>query len=162
MSKGIPAPSFYELRPQIQDVNVRSEPHVVSQVIAVVIGIFIDDHVVAIPEPAVAEGNVKVGDAEIETAEPEATGTAAAQMPAVIGTEAAGKVSVLPGMIEMIVGIVAAGVVADPFAVGMNVWSIGMSAFIDIVWRPGVGHFYRSGTVGGRSSAADIMVLRER
>jgi len=46
--------------------------------------------------------------------EPEAVGAAAFEPPGMARAEAATEASVLPGMIEMIMGIVAARVVADP------------------------------------------------
>jgi hypothetical protein len=55
-------------------------------------------------------------------------------------------------MIDVIVGIVLAGVMADPFAVGVDVRGVGMAGFVDIVSifdgmsiSPG-----RCGTVGRR------------
>jgi hypothetical protein len=38
----------------------------------------------------------------------------------------------------MIVGIIAAGVVADPFAVGVNVRRFGVALFIGIFWSWGL------------------------
>jgi len=44
----------------------------------------------------------------------------------------------LPGMIEVIVRIVAAGIVADPLAVGADVMSVGMAGLVGHRWqRPG-------------------------
>jgi len=51
-------------------------------------------------------------------------------MPTMLRPEAAGEVSVLPGMIETIVGIIAASVVSHPFAIGVNVRGIGMTRLI--------------------------------
>ena len=94
------------------------------------VGIFIDDDVVAVPEPVAAEADVIGSDAEIEATEPEAVGTAPREMPDVAASEAAGKASVFPGMIEVVMGIVAAGVMADPFAIGMNVRRVRMSGLV--------------------------------
>ncbi len=44
--------------------------------------------------------------------------------------ETAGEVSMLPGTVEMVVGIVAAGIVSDPLAVGVGVRDIGMSGLV--------------------------------
>ena len=68
----------------------------------------------------------------------------------------------LPGMIEVIVGITPASFVADPFAVGVNVRSIWMSTLVNVVFRRRVWRSYRCGTVSGRMSTAAFMVLRER
>jgi hypothetical protein len=81
-----------------------------------VVRIVIDNDIVAVPQPVVAEADVIRGNAEIEAAEPESVRTAATEMPNVTATEAAGKASVLPGMIEVVVRIIGAGVVANPLA----------------------------------------------
>lgn len=153
-----------QLRSEIQHVDVGSEPHVVGQVIAVVVWIFVDNDVVAIPKPVVAESEVIGSNAEIEASEPEAVGAAAAEMPAVVAAESAGKASVLPGMIDVVVEIVAARIVADPLAVGVDVGSIGMSGFVVemTVLLNRVRSAHGRGTVGGNvSTAADSTMLRE-
>src|SRR5882724_10212858 len=84
-------------------------------------------------------------------------------MPDMAAAESAGKVAVLPGVIEVIVGIAAAGVMADPLVVGVNVGSVGMSSFViemAVVLRwMRCAHGRR--TMGGDVSSA-FMVLRER
>ena len=119
-----------ELGSQVLNVDVGTEPDIVGEIPAVVVGIFVDDDVVAVPEPVVAVGEVECADAEIETAEPEAVGTASGEMPDVTAAEAAGEVAVFPGMIKMHAGIVATGVVADPFAVRVNVRGIGVTSLV--------------------------------
>lgn len=112
------------------DVYISPEPDVVGQVPAIVVGIFVNHDIVAIPEPVVAVAEVEGGYAETKTAEPEQVRAAAAEMPHMAAAEAAGEVPMLPGMIEMIVNVAPAGVVADPFAVVMNVGSIGMPRLV--------------------------------
>ena len=97
------------------------------------VGIFVDDDVVAIPEPVVAEAEIVRRDAEIEAAEPEAAGTASREMPDVAAAEASGEVTVFPGMVEVIVNVVVAGPVADPFPVRVDVRCVGMSDFVVVV-----------------------------
>jgi hypothetical protein len=41
----------------------------------------------------------------------------------------------LPGMIEMIVRIIGARIVADPLIVGVYVRSVGMAVFVYVFWR---------------------------
>jgi hypothetical protein len=72
-------------------VNVRSETHVVGQVPSIVIGIFIDHHLVAVPQPVGAEADVHRGNAEVKTIEPEPAGTAAGQPPPVTFAKSAGE-----------------------------------------------------------------------
>ena len=44
--------------------------------------------------------------------------------------DTAGEASVFPGMIDMVVGIVTAGFMTDPFIVGVNVGSFRMSRLV--------------------------------
>ena len=158
-------PNPCRLRSEIQNVDVSAEPYVVGEVVAVVVGIFVDHDVVTIPKPVVAESDVEGRDAEIESAEPETTRAAACEVPAVLRAEATSKVSMLPGMIEVVVGIAAACVVADPFSVGVNVRSIRMTGLIVEVpglWC-GMRRSHRRGTVSGDvSTAADVVMLCKR
>lgn len=94
------------------------------------IGIVIDDDVIAVPEPIIAEGDIYRGYAEIEATEPESTGATSRQVPDVASTKATCEAPVLPGMIEVVVRIVAPGVVADPLAVGMDVRCVGVPALV--------------------------------
>jgi len=150
---------------QILHVDVGSQAHVVGQVPAIVIGIFVDDDVVAAPVPAIAKANIVRSYAEIEAAEPEAAGTAASEMPNVPATESASEASVLKGMVEMIVRIVTSGVVANPFSVGMDVGRVRMTNLIVemavLLGRMrrahGRGTVRRNMSTGGRASA----MLRE-
>jgi hypothetical protein len=145
---------------QIHHVDVYAEADVVCQVPADVVGIFVDDDVVAIPEPAVAKADVVRSDAEIEAAEPEAAGTASGQMPYVAGAETAGKVAVLPRMIEVVVGIVGTGIVADPFAVGVNVGGVGMAFVVVEMSRGLMGSMHWCRTVSWNIVfPADVVVL---
>ena len=87
-------------------MHVGAESHVVGEISAFVVGVFVDHDLVAVPEPVVAETDVIRSYAEIKATEPEAVGTASREMPDVAAAEAAGEASVLPGMIEIVVGIV--------------------------------------------------------
>src|ERR1700689_3647714 len=98
-------------------MHIRSESNVVGQVPALVIRIVIDDHIVRIPQPAVAEANVIGRHAEVEAAEPEASRSAAGQPPAMIRPKAARKMPMLKRMVQVIVRIVLARVVAYPVIV---------------------------------------------
>ena len=125
--------------------------------------IFVNDDVVAVPEPIAAEANVIRGYAEIEAAEPETVGTASGEMSDVAAAEAAGKASVLPGMIEVVVRVVAARVMANPFAVRMDVRRVGMSGLVVEVRSRRHRMFNRSRPMGGDvpDTVADVMTLRE-
>src|ERR1700739_3911010 len=118
------------LSPQKHYVYIGSQPHVVSQVPAVVVGILVDDDVVAIPPPVVAEADVIRRNAEVETAKPKAIRAASLQVPGMPATEAAPKAAMLPGVIKVIVAIIVAGVVTDPLAIGMNMGRVRMSLVV--------------------------------
>ncbi|MFZ1005926.1 MAG: hypothetical protein WAN65_03760 [Candidatus Sulfotelmatobacter sp.] len=115
------------------------------------VGVFVDDDVVAVPEPVAAEADVVGSDAKVEAAKPETVGSAAAEVPDVPAPETASEVAVLPGMVEVVVNIVMAGIVANPFAVGVNVRCVGMASLIVEVrcLRGGMRRARRFGTVGG-------------
>jgi hypothetical protein len=84
-------------------------------------------------------------------------------VPDVAAAEATGEVAVLPGMVEVVVNIVMAGVVADPFAVGVNVRRVGMACLV--VEVRSLGRWMRCarrfGTVGGNvgGSSADLAAM---
>ena len=132
--------------PQKLDVNVRSQPHVISQVPARVIRIFVNHNLIGIPEPPVAVSDIGGRHAEVKTIEPEAAGTAARQVPYVAWPEAAGKVPMFEGMVQMISGVIRPGIVAYPFIACVHVGSVRMAGFfIEML------HLALSGSLGRRS-----------
>ena len=108
-------------------MDVGSEADVVGEVPAGVIGVVVDDDVVGVPEPSVGVGEVPGGYSEVEATEPEAGWAASAETPDVGGTEAAGEVAVLLGVVEVETGVVATVVVAYPVAVVFDVGGVGVS-----------------------------------
>jgi hypothetical protein len=128
-----------------------------------VVGVFVDDDIVAVPEPVAAEADVVGSDVKVEAAKSETIGAAAGEAPDVTAPESAGKVAVLPGMIEVVVRIVAAGIVANPFAVGVNVWRVGMASLVVEVrvFRGRMRCARRFRTAGGDmgGSAADLTAM---
>ena len=111
-------------------MDVGSEPDVVGQIPTDVIGIVIDDDVVRIPEPAITVTDIIRSHGEVKTAEPEAAGTTASEAPYVAATETAGEAAMLPGVIHMVVSVIAACVMADPLSTVVHVRSIGMSFLV--------------------------------
>ena len=76
--------------------------------------------------------------------------------------DAAGEVTVLKRMIQVVMRIVGAAVVPDPFVAGrVDMRSFGMSRFVGELWMFGwrgsvrFGRACRSGTVGGNVAAAN-------
>ena len=145
------------LRSQIHNVNVSPESHVIGKVPADVIGIVVDDDFVGVPEPAIAEANIVRGNAKKEPAKPETVRTASPQAPAMARAEAAGEVSVLPRLIEMVMGIILAGVMPDPLIPFIDVRNVRVAGLVTVIpvflggmrvaadrrrplgWRSGVG-----------------------
>jgi hypothetical protein len=112
-------------------VDVGAEPGVVGQIPAVVIGIFVDREVVIPPVPVVAVVIVIGCDLEVRVLEPESLAVPSLEPINVAGAEAEGKAPVLPGMIEVVVRIVATGIMANPLPIGrMDVGSVGMLGVI--------------------------------
>jgi hypothetical protein len=95
-------------------VHISSEADVIRQIPAYVVRIVVNNDLVRVPQPAIAVGHIKRRHTPIPSVEPEAAWAAADQSPHMLRTEAAGKVAVLPRMVEMIVRVVATGIVTDP------------------------------------------------
>ena len=98
------------------------------------IGVVIEDDVIAGPVPIADIADIHRCDAEVESAEPEAAGVASDQAPAMGMADPAGEAAVFPGMVEVEAGVVAAGIVADPLTVVMDVRSFGMTFLIAERW----------------------------
>jgi hypothetical protein len=117
---------------QIHDVHVGAEAWVIGEVPAGVVGVFVDDDVVGIPEPATHVRKVVRGDAPIPIVEAESIGTAACETPAMRRAEAAVPVTVLPRMVDVVVRVVGTAVVADPL-IAVDVWGVGMARLVGVV-----------------------------
>ncbi len=98
------------------------------------VGIVVNYDVVGIPVPVIAKGEIGGGDAPIKIVEPETVRSAPRKMPDMTAAEATVKVAMFKRTIEMVVDVVAAGVMADPL-VAVNVGDIGMAVFIGIIAR---------------------------
>lgn len=121
-------------------MDVDSQPDVVRQIPADVIGIFIDDNFVGIPKPSIAVSNVIGRDGKIESTKPESIWTTAREAPHMATAESAGEVPMLPRMIEVVMNIVTAGLVADPSLAAVYVGSVGVARFfaerpVFLSWR---------------------------
>ncbi len=128
------------------------------------VGIVINDDVIVAPIPIVAIGEIKWGNAEVVSAEPEAAGTASAEPPYEARTESALEVPVFPGMVEVIVDSGAVNVMPDPLAILVNVRSFGVAFLVAegcrMILRMIAGrsrcvrHWPSNIVVGGRRSGA--------
>ena len=111
-------------------MDISTEPDVVGQIPAIVIGIVVDDDVVAIPQPVAAVADIEGSDVEVESAEPEAAGTATAEVPDMATADPAFEMAMFPGMVEVKTGVVSSLVVTDPLAVAVHVWCLGMAFLV--------------------------------
>jgi hypothetical protein len=138
---------------EIRDVNVISQPHVVGEVPANVVIVLINYDLVGIPQPAISEAKIVWGNAEEEAVKPEALRASAYETEYMAMAKAARKVPMLPGMIEMVVGIITTRVMPDPVAVGVNVLGISSVVIECAVWLTSKG----SWTMGRDESAPPTM-----
>jgi hypothetical protein len=99
--------------------------------------IVVDYDLIVGPIPIVDVCKVKRGDAEVEAVKPKAVGASPANAPDMAAAEATGKAAMLPGMIEMVAGVVSSGIVSHPLPVVMDVRSFGVVRLIAIggTWR---------------------------
>lgn len=148
-------------------MDIGSQPYVVGEIPAGMVGIFVDDNVVGVPKPIVAVANVIGSDAEVESAEPETVGAASSEPPDVTSAKASREMAMLEGMVEVVVGIVGTGVVPDPLAIRVHVRGIGMAGLIVkvtvLLGRRRVGCGSGTWPMGWDvfGSATDLVTLRE-
>ncbi len=108
-------------------MNVSAQTHVIGEIPAIVVGVFVDDNVVPVPKPVATVVQIKRRDAEVEATKPEAAGPAATDTPDMAPAEAAGEAAMFPRVLEVEAGIIASGVVSNPLAVVVDVRGFGMS-----------------------------------
>src|SRR6202030_668408 len=111
---------------EILDVDVGAGSGVVGQIPAVVVGIVVDDDGIAVPVPVIGVVVIVGSYAEVEAAEPEAIAVSSAQMILMAAAKAAGEAAVFPGMIQVIVRVAAAGIVANPLVIVVHVRGVRM------------------------------------
>jgi hypothetical protein len=110
-------------------MHVRSQASVVGKIPAGVIGIVIDHDWIGIPKPVAHIGQIKRSNAEIPVVEKEPVGSAACKAVGMAASDAAGEMTVLPGMSETEPGIVAGGV-PHPLIVLVNMGRLGVPGLI--------------------------------
>ena len=94
------------------------------------VGIFVNYDRVRIPQPVGDVCQIERRDTPIEVIEPEARGAATLQVKDVAGPKSACEVAVFEWMIQMESGIIRAGVVPDPAAVGFDVRRVRMPRLV--------------------------------
>ena len=113
------------LATQVLDVHIDTEPRIVSEIVARVVWIIVQNNVVAGQVPTVHVRQVGPCNAEIEAVEEESVGTASTQPVDVTATNMARVVPVLPRPIQMVSR--AATLVTNPASARVNVRRIGMT-----------------------------------
>ena len=113
-------------------MNIGAQADVVGEIPAVMVGVFVNHHVVAVPIPAIGVGKVKRGDAEVEATKPETPGIPTLDAPTMSTAEATLKAAVLPRMVEVEAVVIMPQVVTNPFAVVVNVRGVGMIVAVPI------------------------------
>ena len=114
-------------------MHIGAEAHVVGEIPSGMVGVFVDDDLVGVPEPAVAEGDVSRSNIPIPAVEPEAAGAAAGETPNMGAAKAAGEVAVGEWLIHMVAGIVGAGVVTDPGLSVIDVRNVGVAGLVAVI-----------------------------
>lgn len=156
-------------------MDVGAESGVVCQIPAVVVGVVVNYNLVGTPVPIVDEAVVGGSNIEEETAEPEAVAVATFDAPLMAAADAAGEAAMLKRMIDVIAGIIAAGIVADPLIIGVDVRGIRVAISVGIsrgflLWRA-LRFLRRSalvvllrtgrrGAMSGNMAVADVASLR--
>lgn len=116
---------------QIQHVHIGSQTDVVGEVPAYVVGVVVDDDVIAIPEPVAGVVIVIRGNGEEKPADSEAIAPAAMKSPNVVRSDPAIEMSVLPRMVKMVMRVRAPGTVSHPAVIfSVHMRSLGMSLLV--------------------------------
>lgn len=111
----------HRLAPQVHHVDVGAQSDVIGEIPTVMIGVVIEDDVIAVPVPIAGIGDIHRCDAEVEAAEPESPGPAAGEPPNVLGPKSGSEMPMFPGMIKLEARISASRVMSNPMAVLMYV-----------------------------------------
>ena len=98
-------------------MTIRAQTDVVGKIPADVIRIVVDHDIVAIPVPIAAVVNIIGRDREEKSANIEAVRATAPQTPHMLRPNPAFEVAVFPGMIQVVIGIGATGVMSHPVVI---------------------------------------------
>src|ERR1017187_2238573 len=95
------------------------------------IGVFVDDNLIAAPIPAHHDVVIVRGDVPVEIVEPEAFPVSPSKHEHMLRSKAAGEVSMCPRRIEVEMRVLGATIMPDPFVVlGVNVRNFRMTLLI--------------------------------
>jgi hypothetical protein len=132
------------LSAQVLHVCVGAETGVVRQVPADVVRVIVDGDLIAVPEPVVDEAVVVRRYAEIESVEPKTISVAAFEPELVSASNSSRVATVFKGVIEVIVGIIAARIMSNPMVVIVYVRNVRVTGDVRLMpsnagWRRTVG-----------------------
>ncbi len=113
-------------------VHIGPKVRVVGQIPSVMIRIFVQDYIVRIPSPIVHVRHIVGSHRPVASCEEEVIRPAAVQAPPVLGPETALKAAVFPGIVYVIVRVIAAAVVSHPVP-SVYMRSIGVARAIAVV-----------------------------
>src|ERR1017187_2350247 len=95
------------------------------------VGVLVDDNLIAVPVPAHHDVVIVRGDVPVEIVEPEALPVSPSKHEHMLRSKAAGEASVRPRRIEVVMRVVGATIMPDPFVVlGVNVRNFRMTLLI--------------------------------
>jgi hypothetical protein len=148
--------------PQIEDVKISTQSHVVGNVPTNVVWILINHDLVSVPEPVPAKVDIVWSNTEEEAAEPETARPASFNPKDMAWAKTTPKTSTLPSTIQMEVRITTATFMSDPLAVTVNVGRVGMSRpvveCVVLCYRM-LSSPDRSGTVSRDVPAANLVTI---
>ena len=107
-------------------VDVGASSRVVGQIPAVVVRIVVDNNGIAVPVPVIGVVVIVGSYAEVEAAKPKALAVSSSQTVFMTAAKAACEAAMFPGMIQVIVRVAAAGIVAHPIVIVVDVRRVGM------------------------------------
>ncbi len=115
---------------EVLHVHVGSQPHVVGEIPARMIRIFIDHDLISAPVPPIAIAQIIRSHAKVESAKPETARTAAPIRHNMPRPKPSTKMPMLPGVVKMIVRVVTPRSMSNPMAIIMHMGSVRMSRSI--------------------------------
>jgi hypothetical protein len=96
------------------DVDIRAQTHVIGEIPAWMIWVIIKHDVIRIPHPIAAVRDVVRSDGEKPAFNGKPRWAAAMNSPDVVSPHNTREVAALPGMVEMVMRIIAAAIMSDP------------------------------------------------
>jgi hypothetical protein len=118
-------------------MDIGSEPGVIREIPAWVIGVVVYHEVIAVPQPIVGVVVVVRRHAKVKAAEPEAVAASAFEAINVVSANFPAEMSVFKSPIEMVMSIVAAPVMTNPtITFRVNVRSFWMALLVAIGCTP--------------------------